>query len=168
MIQKLSLPTLVLFTLTAAIPAGAQTELYDQDVALIRPSNQSLNIPGASQRSGYCCMVMDIDTAGKPKNIRANYCTNLALIKPFKGRASRQRYSPATQDGQAVLRKNYVTKLGRLIRMRKAPYIAAGKNGYFARINPESYLPPPPKKIRGSKWLETHFYPDKPCGELIG
>jgi len=56
-------------------------------------------IPRSAKRSGYCCMLIDVNTEGKPENIRTSYCSD-SYFKHSSIRASKKwKFSPAIKDG---------------------------------------------------------------------
>ena len=111
-------------------------------------------------------MKMDINLAGIPENIDAKFCTHKVLIEPYKTHMSKFKFLPAKHNKQAVVRKDFVFKLGR-VTFGKNRKILPGPNGYLTRKFPNKSLPPAPKKIPNSKWLKKNFRIQKPCGYMI-
>lgn len=59
-------------------------------------------MPPTAERSGYCCMIVDISASGEPHNIRTSYCSEKKFKKPSLMATKEWRFAPAVKDGQAI------------------------------------------------------------------
>ncbi|PHS76888.1 MAG: hypothetical protein COB56_05065 [Robiginitomaculum sp.] len=57
-------------------------------------------MPPNAKRSGYCCMLIDVNAEGEPENIRTSYCTDSNFKRPSIKASKKWKFSPAIKDGR--------------------------------------------------------------------
>jgi len=72
-----------------------------EDIAALRIGAPPI-MPRNAKRSGYCCMLIDVNTAGKPENIRTSYCSSSYFKRPSIKASKKWKFSPAIKDGIPV------------------------------------------------------------------
>lgn len=86
------------------IPLDKQKKPTKTTAALIRGA--APNMPYSANRSGYCCMLIDVTKDGLPINIKASHCTEKKFKKPSVSAVKHWRFNPANIDGTPVKTTN--------------------------------------------------------------
>lgn len=106
------LAIMVLSAALAASPALPQTrDLPDAEAEPLRPPQPVY--PRAAAEAwmpGYCDVRFDVDTLGRPSNIRP-LCSHPAFCESAAVAMQAVRFKPARRDGRIVPRKNVVYPL---------------------------------------------------------
>jgi len=68
-------------------------------------------MPQEAQKSGHCNIIFDVSKEGRPKNIKANYCTEPHFESPSIEAVTWWFYNPKVERGSAVERVGVKTKM---------------------------------------------------------
>lgn len=143
-------------------PSGNQE--YDTDTKIIYKPNVNPRLGKTVKESGYCCLVLDVNEKGQPKNITTTYCTHDRLSSYFVARTKTFRFSPALIDNTSVYRRNKTYKPGYVKYRGKRGLVVPGSNGYLKPKNQNIIIPVRPKNERAKKkWLRKYFDNKRVC-----
>ncbi len=100
--------TAVCVSLSVNSLAESKNEKTIRDQALPTENTAALKtgvpprMPRNAKRSGYCCMLIDVDDAGEPENVRTSYCSASYFVRPSVKAARKWKFNPAMKDGVPV------------------------------------------------------------------
>jgi len=75
-------------------------------------------MPSRAKRSGYCCMLIDVNAEGEPENIRTSYCSDYYFKRPSIKASKKWKFNPAVKDGRPM--KAYNQKYKNLFMLRNS------------------------------------------------
>lgn len=96
-------------------------------------------MPSRANKSGYCCMVMTVNEAGRPKDVRTSLCSEPKFKKAAIRATKKMRFDPGTVNGTPVSTPDMTTTMS------------------FLYLNPRGELVPDPdgRLVQGNKVVRT-------------
>ena len=82
------------------IPLAQQEKPTETKAAIKR--RKPPNFPPPLNRSGFCCVAMDVTEEGMPENVSASFCTEKKFKRTSLESVSEWRFNPALINGKPV------------------------------------------------------------------
>jgi len=87
-------------------PIPQDKQKKPDEITPTRKITAAPKMPSNARRSGFCCMVYDVNAEGLPENVATSFCNKSKFRKPSIKAIQKWRFNPAIANGLNVRANN--------------------------------------------------------------